>query len=177
LVKVKYPDNKEVNYTYIDSTNHLLHSANDVNGYKVKYEYSNFSSSIDRPQVTRVSIFGNDSTISTDGTSGDYMDIEYGYNQTTFTDSRGRKEIKQFNNNGNVVSTRDEKGNAVFSSYITNSENKNHNNKLIQMSKLQNTSVNLFNDFSFENGSTNYVSQSYDYNAPTCQDNFLAFLS
>lgn len=147
LDSVTYPDGNSVKYTYNNGLYNLLTSINDVDGSKVKYSYNSYTMYIP-PRIAQVSLYGNNSTQTTDGVAGDFITISYGNNQTTFTNSKNQKEIKQFNNNGNTISTRDENGNAVTGIYS------NTNDKLISISGLQNTSINQIINYSFEQSDT-----------------------
>ena len=60
----------------------MLASAENINGYQVKYGYYT-----EEPhRVKSIAEYG-------DGTKGKSLTMTYGYNSTKFTDNKGRKEI------------------------------------------------------------------------------------
>ncbi len=124
LTSITYPDGNQTKYTY-DSNNNLI-SATNYDGYKVTYTYN-------AGTAYRVAsaLEGN-----TDGTLGGQTTIAYGNNMTSFTDVKGRKDVFQFNNFGNTVSTTDSQGNANYTQY------KADKNKASVNSKTQKTTAN-----------------------------------
>lgn len=128
-------------------TGHFLTSAQDTDGYKLRYFYSSGESK----RVITVAEY--------DGTTpGGTMFIEYVHNQTTLTDHNGNIQIMQFNDWGNTVSIQDGEGRAKFAQYAWNdredpetvSSGNPKANQLRLASKMQNTVVNLLTDTSFE---------------------------
>nr|WP_162990890.1 DNRLRE domain-containing protein [Maliibacterium massiliense] len=72
------------------------------------------------------------------------MSISYQNNQTTFTDHRGRQEIKQFNYYGNTTSVRDHEGRAYYAQYANNEPGSaGKMNQLNTASAMQASTVNL----------------------------------
>lgn len=126
LSKITYPDGKATTFTY-DSNNKLT-SATNYDGYKMTYSYSAGSAK----RVTKIL------ESNTNGTLGNELNLFYGFNSTTFTDVKGRKNIYQFNNAGNTLSIQDSDGNAQYYKYGTGS----NVNKLTLESKVQKTTVN-----------------------------------
>ncbi|MBU3114613.1 DNRLRE domain-containing protein [Clostridium lacusfryxellense] len=137
LQTITYPDGKVTTYNY-DANNNLI-SAVNYDGYKVTYTYNAGAAH----RVTKVL------ESHTDGTLGDESNIAYGNNLTSFTDVSERKDIFQFNDSGNTVSTRDSQGNANYTKYTeqTNDANKN---KTTLDSKIQKTTVNYLKNHSAE---------------------------
>lgn len=148
LETVTFPDDAAVNYTWLSG--HKLDEAKDIDNSKVKYSYNSAF------KVTDIDLFG------TNGTAGMTLDIVYGNNQTTFTDINQLKEIKQFNNSGNTVSVRDEKGNAKFGRYAESGDTNYKPNQLVKLSSMQNTAVNLIKNYSFEDTDTSIYSTYSD---------------
>ncbi len=124
LTTITYPDGKQTTYTY-DSSNDLI-SATNYDGYKVTYAYN---TGIAHRVISSIES-------NTDGTLGGQTTIAYGNNMTSFTDVRGRKDVFQFNNFGNTVSTTDSQGNANYTQYNADK------NKASVNSKTQKTTAN-----------------------------------
>jgi YD repeat-containing protein len=91
LTKITYPDNKVTQYNYTASGN--ITDAINHDGYKMGLEYY-----LEVPY--RVKAIKESHS---DGTQGQKITMEYGSNNTTFTDIEGRKNILQFNNEGNIL--------------------------------------------------------------------------
>ena len=127
--------------TFGYTSNHLLSTATDAQGYQVRYTYNTVGANQPN-RVTRVAEYHN-------GTAGGTLDIEYAHNQTVFQDHNGNKEIHQFNNFGSTVSVQDGQGNAQFYRYAGESGFKAANQMTLS-SKMQNTVVNLVRNGSFE---------------------------
>ena len=143
LTSITDKDNKSVSYTY-DPNYKFLSEVQDIDGYKIVYEYDHFSNG--KPsRITKVQEF--------DGTvAGGELSISYNHNETTFIDKEGNKQILQFNNWGNTRSVQDGEGRAQFATYAQDEDSGGKGNQLRLASKLQNTVRNLFADNSFEEG-------------------------
>lgn len=153
--EVTYQDGEKIHYEY--DTNHLLTAAEDIDGYRVEYSYHPVTDATWQPyRVKTVSEHDGDA-------DGGALTIEYGHNQTTFTDRNNNVQIMQFNNWGNTVSIQDNQGRAQFATYSPVVHQTDKGNQLTIASKLQNTVGNMLQDSSFENGTTwggvNWVSQ------------------
>ena len=127
--------------TFGYTSNHLLSTATDAQGYQVRYTYNTVGANQPN-RVTRVAEYHN-------GTAGGTLDIEYAHNQTVFQDHNGNKEIHQFNNFGSTVSVQDGQGNARFYQYGGETNSKSASQMTLS-SKLQNTVVDLVRNGSFE---------------------------
>ena len=76
-------------------SNHILNSVTDVTGLKKVYQYYN-----ETPyRLKKISEYG------LNGTLGNSLDISYGFNSTTITDSKGHLKNLIFNNSGTIKST------------------------------------------------------------------------
>ncbi len=127
--------------TFGYTSNHLLSTATDAQGYQVRYTYNTVGANQPN-RVTGVAEYHND-------TAGGTLAIEYAHNQTVFQDHSGNKEIHQFNNFGSTVSIQDDQGNAQFYRYAGESGFKAASQMTLS-SKMQNTVVNLVRNGSFE---------------------------
>ena len=132
-------------FTY--GSNGLLAAVTDVDGYQIRYTYSDESALLARV----VGIEEWDGALE-----GSALSIEYAHNQTTLTDHNGHMQILQFNDWGNVISVQDDQGRAQFARYAMNKygESGGKGNQLTRSSKLQNTVVNQITDSSFEGNGT-----------------------
>lgn len=128
LKKITYPDGEVSTYSYDSSTGNLKLATN-FDGFQMAYSYYGTS-----PYRVK-----NIQEKHTNGTRGNYLNVEYGYNVTTFTDSKERKNIYQFNNYGHTVSMKDDEGHAQYNTFFEEGGDKN---KLASQSKLQKTVVN-----------------------------------
>lgn len=146
LKKVTYPDGKFIQYGY-DSNNNLNEVIN-IDGYKIKYDYS--AGYVKR--VTKAQEYYND------GTLGQGLDISYGFNTTSFKDSQNRKNILQFNDQGNTILTRDTDGSASYNDYGSNSSK----NKMLLNSKMQKSIMNYVTDHNLEHNSSNWYPVHWD---------------
>lgn len=144
LNRIIYADNKESIINY-DSNDRLIEAQN-YDGYKMRYEYS---SGVDSKVTKTYEVFN-------DGTTGQALNITYGYNTTTFKDLQGRKEVYQFNNWGNTISVIDSNGRGTYYKY----GQVNNVNKLELTSKLQNTITNYLLNHNAEVLNTQWT---YDY--------------
>ena len=152
LTTVTDKDSKKSTYTYTGS--HLLASAQDVDGYKIAYNYT--TTTAGKPsRVQKIEEFSGTKV-------GIILNFAYEQNQTTLTDQDGNTQIIQFNNWGNTVSVQDDQGRAQYGRYalnkVTGPEEEVYaypkGNQLRKTSKLQNTVGNVQRDTSFENGIT-----------------------
>lgn len=140
LTSITYSDSKTSTYTY-DARNNLT-SVTNFDGYKMVYSYYDVAPY----RVKKVQ------ESNTDATLGQELNIDYGYNVTTFSDYNGRKTTYQFNNSGNTVSIKDDNGHAQYYKYIE--EEGNNKNRLSSQSKLQKVTINHLLNHSAE--STGY---------------------
>jgi len=130
-------------YTYNDAN--MLLTAQDIDSYTLTYDYNAPNDTYQTWRVCNVSA-------EQDSTPAGSLAISYAHNMTTLTDHNGNKEIRQFNDYGNVVSIQDDEGRAQYADYAVNSAaDTGKNNQLTLSSKLQYTVSNLFEDSSLEN--------------------------
>ena len=143
LTQITDKDSKYSTFAY--TTNNLLSSATDVDGYKLSYTYTQTTAG----KPSRVKTVKETSGSATGGE----LTIEYAHNQTTFTDHNGNVQIVQFNNWGNTVSIQDGEGRAQYAKYANNAASSTETGKGNQLklaSKLQNTVGNMLDNSSFE---------------------------
>lgn len=156
LTSVTDKDSKVSKYTY--TTNNLMSSAQDIDGYKINYAYTTTTAGEPNRIKTITEYSGS--------TAGGVLNIEYAHNQTKFTDYNGNVQIVQFNNMGNTISIQDDQGRAQYAQYAINdptspddtaaaaatteSTSTAKGNQLLLASKLQNTVGNVLKDSSFE---------------------------
>lgn len=134
LETITYPDGTTTKYTY-DSANTLT-SAMYNNGYKIVYDY--YPTAPNRVKRILETHYN--------GTLGNELNIEYGYNTTFFTDLKGRKNTYQFNSSGNTIGIKDADGNAQYQDF----EKDINVNKLSLESKLQKTVINSLKNHNVE---------------------------
>jgi YD repeat-containing protein len=157
LTSVTDKDGKTSSYTY--TTNNLLSTAQDIDGYKICYDYTTTTAG----QPNRIKTIEEYSGT----TAGGVVNLEYAHNQTKFTDHNGNMQIVQFNNMGNTISIQDDLGRAQYAQYAVNDPVSDGNtlsakgNQLILSSKLQNTVGNVLKDSSFENSRV-WIYATYD---------------
>lgn len=142
LASILYPDGKSSKYIY-DSNNNLKEVVN-IDGYKIKYDYYDTGSKKVKKTYE----------VSSDGTIGKSLDLIYGYNTTSYTDNKGRKNVYQFNDFGNTISVTDSEGRASYYKY-GEVQNKN---KLTVGSNLQNSIMNYVLNHNLE------YKEYWDYN-------------
>lgn len=139
LEKITYSDGKQSSYSY--DANGNLTSAVNFDGYKVSYEYYG----AEPYRVSKIKESHND------GTAGNELSIAYSYNSTTFMDVKGRKNIYQFNENGNTTNILGSEGNAKYYKY---EEAGSNINKIALESKLQKTTINYMKEHNAEKNSS-----------------------
>ncbi|MHB9941512.1 hypothetical protein CF065_07755 [Clostridium sporogenes] len=141
LSQITYMDGKRTQYLY-NSKNNRLETVKNINGSAFKYDY--YPGSANR--ISKITEFGMNNEL---GTS---LNLKYGYNTTEFKNINkkgkeiNKKEIYQFNNQGNTISVRDENGQALYYKYSNNISS----NKLTLESKLQKTITNLLKNHNAE---------------------------
>jgi RHS repeat-associated protein len=140
LTRITYPDGKYSTYTY--DTNKNLTSVTNIDGHKVSYTYSS--------GISQRILSAKES--HTDGTLGDEVAFSYGSNITTFTDSKGKKSIYQFNDWGNTMNTKDSLGYARYVNYNETSGSASKNRSTLE-SKLQKTVANYLYNHGMEEDS------------------------
>lgn len=124
---------------YEYDTNGRLSKVIRQDGYSMCFTYAVGED----PKVIKMAEYG------ADGTPGDYIDIAYSVGKTTFTNAKGKKEIKIFDNYGNVMTTLDENGSAVFQKQASNGA-------LMGSSGQKPLVINPLKNHSFENGTANW---------------------
>ena len=108
LTKVVFPDGRMSRYSYNNGKLVLIEQADNISGSETVNAKLGFTYTGDK--VTRITQYGSD------GTQGNYLDIEYGTDNTTlFTDKQGREVTYTFDNSGNRISVLNANG------YIENS--------------------------------------------------------
>ena len=180
LTSVTDKDGKVSAYTY--GSNHLLLTAQDIDGYNLTYTYT--TTTAGKPNrinsISESFVDPDDSTV----TIGGELAIEYAHNQTKLKDHNDNVQIVQFNNLGNTVSIQDDQGRAQYAQYAitdpatdeastastTETDATAKGNQLRLASKLQNTVANVLKDSSFEASTLwtitgNSVTQAIDSSA------------
>ncbi|WP_238882331.1 DNRLRE domain-containing protein [Clostridium sp. YIM B02551] len=142
LTTITYPDGKVTTYAY--DGNHNLISATNFDGLKLTYGYNTAA-----PYRT-----SSVKQTGSDGVSGGQLTIDYGFNETDFTDAKGRVETYQFNNWGNTTSITDPNGNATAYEYGV--KGSNAFNKLELDSKLESSNRNYLKNHSVEPAEYNW---------------------
>lgn len=138
---VTFPDSKQAKYEWNPANANVLKVSN-TDGRAIAYTIATGS----RKYVTKIQ------EIATNGTTGNYIDITYGVNQTIFEDNGGNKQVENFDQYGNTVSVRDKDGNATFGIYGGNSGE--GRNLLLGKSDPRRPTVNLLKNGGFEYGSS-----------------------
>lgn len=179
LTEVTYKDNKTASYTYTD--NHLLLSAEDIDGYKLTYSYVIEESKFAPPRIQ--SVVETDLTNENITVYGGKLSFAYEQNQTKVQSSYtnvDNEEVTestlyyQFNNYGNTVAIQDDEGRAQFADFARNDPRTGtgKGNQLTLSSKLQNTVINLLSDSSFES-STNWIAATSDVCSISTTEHYL----
>jgi len=158
LSRITYPDGNYTLYSY-DSSNKLL-SATNYDGYKLIFTYC--SGSVNRLQQVQET--------HTNGTIGQKLNISYGYNTTTFTDAKNRKNIYIFNDLGSTVSIKDDDGSAEYYKYLDS----NDKYKLSVNSKLQKTVTNYLLNHNAEASTSDWLNQNQYWGSSTGSSGYTA---
>ena len=148
LTSVTYHDDEVTRFNYqTENGKRLLSKVTDIDGYNLNYTYTTVATG----KPTRVA-----SVTERDGDAvGGSLTIQYGHNQTTFTDQSGNKQIAQFNNWGNTISIQDDLGRAQYGQYASDEPGDGgKGNQLTLSSKLQNTVGNRMAAGNFDNSPT-----------------------
>ena len=154
LTQITDTDGKTCYYTY---NNHILYTAQDIDGYKLQYSYYAPDTST-QTNTTQWRPYRVSQISAVDGSvTGGTLNFAYSRNQTVLTDHNGNKEILQFNDFGNMIAIHDGQGRAQYAQFAINNEQQANSasatqkaNQLTLSSKLQNTVVNHIRDTSFE---------------------------
>ena len=148
LTEITNQDGKSTVYTY--DTSHRMMSAQDIDGYKLLFQYTTTVAG----QPSRISQVAE----KAGNLDGGVLTFAYANNQTSITDHNGNTNIFQFNNWGNTVSVQDSEGRAQYAQYAlgdstddSNTDATKKGNQLRVSSKLQNTVGNRLWDSGFEN--------------------------
>ena len=152
LSKITYQDGEFSKFGYSTTNNNrLLTKVTDIDDYNLNYTYTEHSAG----QPARIaSIVEKD-----DAVVGGSLSMEYGLNQTTFTDQSGNVQMMQFNNWGNTISIQDDQGNAQYSKFASDDpDDGGKGNQLALSSALQNTVGNIMKSGDFDYDMTWYVS-------------------
>ena len=144
LSKITYQDGEFTTFGYNTSNNNrLLTKVTDIDSYNLNYTYTEHSAG----QPARIaSIVEKDDTVV-----GGSLSMEYGLNQTTFTDQSGNVQMMQFNNWGNTISVQDDQGKASYGKYASEDPSDGKKgNQLTRASSLQNTVGNIMKSGDFD---------------------------
>ena len=114
LTAVTFADGKSIHYTY--DNNGLLTSAENIDGYKVAYTYG-----ADK-KVANVTEFALDTSTSDYVSGGSIAYTVLNPTQVQITDSSNNVEVYQFNCNGSLLYTCDNKGNQISSNGSNSNE-------------------------------------------------------
>lgn len=106
-------------------------------GEYYEYTYNNIG------QVIKVQEFNSNDQ------AGDYLTFEYGINSTIISDGTNTY-TEYFDNNGNLLSTIDKNGNAVFNNY--------DNGLITQSTKIRNSSNYIADFYGFESSKDSFIS-------------------
>lgn len=109
------------------------------NEFNASYEYT-FN---DAGQVIKVQEFNSE------GKAGDYLTFEYSINSTIISDGTNTY-TEYFDNNGNLLSTIEQNGNAIFNNY--------DNGLITQSSKIRNSSNYIADFYGFESSKDSFIS-------------------
>ncbi|TYQ18382.1 UNVERIFIED_CONTAM: LOW QUALITY PROTEIN: RHS repeat-associated protein [Acetivibrio alkalicellulosi] len=127
LESITYADGNSTTFYY--EFNGRLKEIRDCSGYMYQIQYN--------PNAPLLPMTISEKNV--DNTLGQVYNIDFGNNQTTFTDYENKEYVYQFNNYGNTTSIRDNLYNAQFYSYYTDEVNRN---KIQHQSKLQRSIMN-----------------------------------
>ena len=151
ISKITYPDGTSTKFEY-DNNSRLIKCIG-IDGTALKYEYPTSSYNTVKNRVTKVS------QLATDGTVGDYLNINYSYNNyTVFTDKEERSETYLFDSCGRTVCVNDADGGGARYKYntTTGTDASKKNNKLLSATAKTKYVNNLLKNHSFESGQTNW---------------------
>ena len=115
LTSITDPDGAVSRFTYDTAVGKgMMLTAADPYGYKVQYSYGSRAPY----RVSKVTEYAG-------STEGQSLALAYGHNRTSFTDSKGRKEVYLFDNAGRTVSVRNDAGYGAAWQYLDTAKNKN----------------------------------------------------
>lgn len=115
LTSVTDPDGAVSKFTYDTAAGKgMMLTAADPYGYQVQYSYGSQAPY----RVSKVTEYDG-------STEGQSLTLAYGHNRTSFTDSKGRKEVYLFDNAGRTVSVRNDAGYGAAWQYLDTAKNKN----------------------------------------------------
>ena len=115
LTSITDPDGAVSRFTYDTAAGKgMMLTAADPYGYKVQYSYGSRAPY----RVSKVTEYAG-------STEGQSLTLAYGHNRTSFTDSKGRKEVYLFDNAGRTVSVRNDAGYGAAWQYLDTAKNKN----------------------------------------------------
>lgn len=115
LTSITDPDGAVSRFTYDTAAGKgMMLTAADPYGYKVQYSYGSRAPY----RVSKVTEYAG-------STEGQSLALAYGHNRTSFTDSKGRKEVYLFDNAGRTVSVRNDAGYGAAWQYLDTAKNKN----------------------------------------------------
>lgn len=149
LTKIKYPDNKFITIGY--DYGRIIHIYS-IDNALVTYQYYN----VQPYRVKKIVEYG------TDLLQGNYIDISYGHNSTTFKDREGKINTYTFNNLGNTISVSnqaDSNRNGIYGKTYQYDTSTNTVNHLTLESDLVKSVENQLVNHSFENSGTWYYQQ------------------
>ena len=115
LTSITDPDGAVSRFTYDTAAGKgMMLTAADPYGYKVQYSYGSRAPY----RVSKVTEYAG-------SIEGQSLALAYGHNRTSFTDSKGRKEVYLFDNAGRTVSVRNDAGYGAAWQYLDTAKNKN----------------------------------------------------
>ena len=138
--------------TYAYHNNHILKTAQDIDGYQIVYSYYNNTSTTESYKPVRVQKIQEKYKTGTNSwTAKGYQDIVYTDKQTTITDHNSNVQVRMFNDFGNLRSVQDDEGRAQYYKYLVNNTGETGDaTQLSLSSKLQYTVTNVLLNGSFE---------------------------
>lgn len=147
LTKVTYPDGKSISYSWDKS---CLISAEDTDGYRVDFEYIDYSIS-SRRKVTSVTEYGSE------GTKGGDISIEYSPYRTKYiNNSTGDTETLTFSADGDLISTYNSQGAVTVNEYAKSS-GAHGVNSLVNSYEHKKSETNLLANGEFESGLSDWT--------------------
>ena len=139
LTAITDADNKTCRYYY--SNNGVLESVENIDDYKLFYDYNTPTEAYQPYRVQRVTEM-DCSELQDNWIEGNFKDFVYEQNQTTITDSVNNVQVIQFNNWGDMTGIYDDEGRGQFFRYTTDSDPNGTPHQLRTESDLQTTTVN-----------------------------------